>query len=134
MAHEDDSRRVSDHRVAQLIRQMNDEWLRAFIEGDAETLDRIMAEDFAFTYPLEGDDKTQFISDVVSGAMKADYLNRDRVNVCVYGGTAVLTARDHAKWTYNGREFAGYYKTLNVYAERDGRWQLVTVQSCPYTS
>jgi ketosteroid isomerase-like protein len=134
MAHEDDSRRASDHQVAQLIRQMNDEWVRAFIEGDVEALDRVMAEDFVFTYPLEGDDKTQFISDVVSGAMKAEHLNRDRVNVCVYGGTAVLTCRDHAKWTYNGRELTGYYKTLNVYAERDGRWQLVTVQSCPYNS
>lgn len=133
MAQGDDSKRVSDHQVAQHIRQMNDEWVRAFVEGDSETLDSIMAEDFAFTYPLEGDDKAQFISDLKSGAMKAEYLNRDNVNVCVYGGTAVLTCRDHAKWTYNGREFEGYYKTLHVYAERDGRWQLVAVQSCPYT-
>ena len=133
MAHEDNPRRVSDHQVALALREMNEEWVKAFVEGDAATLDRIMAEDFAFTYPLEGDDKTQFISDLVSGAMKAEYLTRDHVNVCVYGSTAVLTCRDHAKWTYNGREFAGYYKTLHVYAERDGRWQLVAVQSCPYT-
>jgi ketosteroid isomerase-like protein len=133
MADEDDNRRVSDHQVAQLVRRLNDQWVKAFIEGDAEMLNRIMAEDFAFTYPLEGDDKSQFISDLVSGAMKAEYLNRDHVNVCVYGSTAVLTCRDNAKWNYQGREFAGYYKTLHVYAERDGRWQLVAVQSCPYT-
>ena len=130
----EDDRRVSDQQqVVQLIRQMNEEWVQAFLEGDAATLDRIMAEDFAFTYPLEGDDKTQFISDLISGAMKAEYLTRDHVNVCVYGNTAVLACRDHAKWIYNGREFSGYYKTLHVYAERDGRWQLVAVQSCPYT-
>ena len=133
MSNEGD-RTVSDQQqVVQLIRQMNEEWVRAFLEGDAATLDRIMADDFAFTYPLEGDDKAQFISDLVSGAMKAEYLARDHVNVCVYGSTAVLTCRDHAKWMYNGRELSGYYKTLHVYAERDGRWQLVAVQACPYT-
>lgn len=112
---------------------MNEEWVRAFTYADAETLDRIMAEDFAFTFPLEGDDKSQFISDVSSGAMKVEYLNRDHVHVAVYGSTVVLTCRDDAKWVYHGREITGHYKTLHVYAERDGRWQLVAVQSCPYT-
>ncbi|HYJ47920.1 MAG TPA: nuclear transport factor 2 family protein [Pyrinomonadaceae bacterium] len=132
MPHQDDSRRVSDHQVAQLIRQMNEEWVRAFVGGDAAVLDRIMADDFAFAYPLEGDDKMQFISEVASGAMKVEYLHRDHVNVCVYGSTAVLTCRDNARWHYHGREIAGYYKTLHVYAARDGQWQLVAVQSCPY--
>ncbi|PYS53142.1 MAG: hypothetical protein DMF68_00335 [Acidobacteria bacterium] len=133
MAHEDENKLATDNQVIQLIHQMNEDWVRAFAEGDAETLDRIMADDFAFTYPLEGDDKSQFISDLVSGAMKVEYLSRDHVNVSVYGGTAVLTCRDDAKWIYHGREIKGHYKTLHVYAERDGRWQLVAVQSCPYT-
>jgi len=132
MSNEDD-RRASDNRVAQLIRQMSEEWVEAILEADTATLDRIVAEDFAFTYPLEGDDKTQFISDLISGALKAEQLTRDHVNVCVYGSTAVLTCRDYAKWIYHGRELAGYYKSLHVYAERDGRWQLVAVQACPYT-
>ena len=132
MSSGDDQRLVSDHQVVQIVRQMNEEWVRAFVTSDVAALDRIMAEDFAFTYPLEGDDKTQFISDLVSGAMKVEYLHRDHVNVCVYGSTAVLTCRDSAKWNYHGREIEGHYKTLHVYAERGGLWQLVAVQSCPY--
>ena len=133
MPNEGDSTVSDQQQVVQLIRQMNEEWVRAFLDGDAATLDRIIADDFAFTYPLEGDDKAQLISDLVSGAMRAEYLTRDHVNVCIYGSTAVLTCRDHAKWIYHGRELSGYYKTLHVYAERDGRWQLVAVQACPYT-
>ena len=133
MAHEDENRMAADNQVVQLIHRMNEQWVKAFAEGDVEVLDRIMANDFAFTYPLEGDDKSQFISDVVSGAVKIEYLDRDHVNVAVYGSTAVLTCRDNAKWNYHGREIAGYYKTLHVYAERDGCWQLVAVQACPYT-
>ena len=51
---------ASNFQVAQEVRRMNEEWVAAFLGRDAATLDRIMAEDFAFTYPLEGDDKGQF--------------------------------------------------------------------------
>ena len=115
----------------QLLRQMNDEWVKALVRRDAETLHRIMAEDFFFAYPLEGDDRTQFISDVTSGDLKVEHITRHQVNVRIFGNTAVLTARDSAKWIYKGRELEGQYKVIQVYAERDNRWQLVAVQVCP---
>ncbi len=115
----------------QLLRQMNDEWVKALVRRDAETLHRIMAEDFFFAYPLEGDDRTQFISDVTSGDLKVEHVTRHQVNIRIFGSTAVLTARDSAKWIYQGRELEGQYKVIQVYAERDNRWQLVAVQVCP---
>ena len=44
---------------------MNEEWVKA-LSRDGATLDRLMAEDFVFSYPLEGDDKAQFIADCVA--------------------------------------------------------------------
>jgi ketosteroid isomerase-like protein len=117
-------------QTEQLLRQMNDDWVKAVVRRDAETLERVMAEDFVFTYPLEGDDRAQFISDVMSGDLIIELLTRHQVNVRVYGSSAVLTARDSAKWIYRGRQFEGQYKVLQVYAERDNRWQLVAVQVC----
>ena len=119
--------------VEQELRQMNDEWVKALVRGDGATLDRIMAEDFFFAYPMEGDDKAQFISDVTSGNVRVEFLNRDNVSVRVWGSTAVLTAKDSAKWFYGGRDFSGHYKIIHVYSQRDGRWQLVSVQACPIT-
>jgi ketosteroid isomerase-like protein len=119
--------------VEQELRQMNDEWVKALVRGDGPTLDRIMAEDFFFAYPMEGDDKAQFISDVTSGKVRVEFLNRDNVSVRVWGSTAVLTAKDSAKWFYGGRDFSGHYKIIHVYSQRDGRWQLVSVQACPIT-
>jgi ketosteroid isomerase-like protein len=118
-------------KVEQQLRQMNDEWVKALVRQDAATLDRIMADDFVFAYPMEGDDKAQFIGDVTSGSIRVEYLNRENVTVYIWGGTAALTAKDSAKWFYNGREFSGHYKIVHVYAERDGQWQLVLVQACP---
>ncbi len=50
-------------QVEQQVRQLNDEWVKALVRGDGETLNRIMADDFIFTYPLEGDDKEDFIGE-----------------------------------------------------------------------
>ena len=117
--------------IEQHIRQLNDEWVKAIVRADAEALDRIMADDFYFTYPLEGDDKAQFISDITSGDLKIKHIAREQLNVRVFGKTAVLTARDSATWLYHGRELAGQYKILSVFSERDGHWQLCAVQACP---
>ena len=117
--------------VEQHVRQLNDDWVKAMMRGDSETLDRIMADDFFFTYPLEGDDKAQFIADVTSGDLKIEHISREAVNVRVFGSTAVLTARDSATWLYHGRELSGQYKIVKVFTERDGRWQLCAVQACP---
>jgi ketosteroid isomerase-like protein len=118
-------------QVEQQLRQMNDDWVKAMVRRDAEALDRIMAHDFFFTYPMEGDDKHQFIADVTSGDLAIEHITRDHVSVRIFGSTAVLTARDTAKWLYQGRELEGHYKIIHVYAERDSRWQLVAVQACP---
>ena len=115
----------------QLLRQMNDDWTKALVRADRVTLDRIMADDFFFAYPMEGDDKAQFIGDVVSGDVKVESLTRENITVRIWGDTAVLTGRDSARWSYQGRDFSGHYKVINVYARRDGEWLLVSVQACP---
>ena len=122
---------VSKIETEQLLRELNDEWVKALMRRDAETLHRIMAEDFFFAYPLEGDDREQFISDVTSGDLIVEHITRHQRNIRVFGSTAVLTARDSAKWFYRGRELEGQYKVIHVYAERDNRWQLIAVQICP---
>src|SRR2546423_12011848 len=89
--------------IEQHVRQLNDEWVKAMVRSDAATLDRIMADDFFFTYPLEGDDKAQFIADVTSGDLKIEHIQREQLSVRVFGKTAVLTARDSATRTEIGR-------------------------------
>jgi ketosteroid isomerase-like protein len=129
----EDEKQASTISIELELRQKNDEWVRALVGRDAATLNRIMAEDCIFTHPLEGDDKGQFISDVESGDLVVEYMNRDHIDVRIYGDTAVLSCRDDAKWLYVGREISGIYRTLHVYAKREQGWQLVAVQSCPVT-
>ena len=121
----------SNFEIEQLLRHMNEEWVTAMSNGDGATLDRIMADDFIFSYPLEGDDKAQFIADCMNGDLKIKEIHREQISVRVFGPTAILTARDAATWVYHGREISGQYKILNVYSKRDGEWKLCAVQACP---
>jgi ketosteroid isomerase-like protein len=117
--------------IEQELRQMNDDWVKALVRADRVTLDRIMADDFCFAYPMEGDDKAQFIGDVVSGDVLVESLTRENVSVRIWGDTAVLTGKDSASWSYKGRDFSGHYKIVHIYSRRNNNWQLVSVQACP---
>jgi ketosteroid isomerase-like protein len=131
MASEQPTPTTTKFKIEQELRQMNDDWVKALIRADRNTLDRIMADDFIFAYPMEGDDKAQFIGDVVSGDVRVDHLTRDNTSVRIWGNTAILTGKDSATWSYKGRDFSGHYKVIHIYAQRDDRWQLVSVQACP---
>jgi len=123
--------RATDSEIEHEIRKLNAQWITALTHRDIEALSRIMAPDCAFTYPLEGDGTEQFIADVRSGDLIVESMTRDNVEVRVFGQTAVLTGLDTTKWMYKGHDISAYYRTIHVYAEREGRWQLVAVQACP---
>jgi ketosteroid isomerase-like protein len=122
---------VSDSEVEHRLRRMSNDWVSALKERNTDALERIMAPDCTFTYPLEGDGTEQFVADIRSGELIVEELTRDNVEVRVFGQTAVLTGLDTAKWLYKGHVIEGYYKSLHVYAERKGLWQLVAIQACP---
>jgi ketosteroid isomerase-like protein len=122
---------VTDSEVEHALRRMSNDWVSALKERNTEALSRIMAPDCTFTYPLEGDGTEQFVADIKSGDLIVEELTRDNVEVRVFGQTAVLTGLDTAKWLYKGHVIEGYYKSLHVYAEREGQWQLVAIQACP---
>ena len=122
---------AADSQIEHDVRRLSGEWVAALVQRDTATLARVMARDCTFTYPLEGDGTEQFIADVSSGDLNVESMTRDNVEVRVFGQTAVLTSLDTAKWLYKGHIIEGYYRSIQVYAEREGRWQLVAIQACP---
>jgi len=113
------------------IRRINQQWVNALVRGDTATLNSLMDEGCVFSYALEGDDRDQFIGDIGSGDLKVESLKRENVEIRIYGSAGVLVAFDTADWRYKGRHIRGYYRTMQVYAERDGVWQIVAVHASP---
>ena len=122
---------ISALHVEQQLRRMNDEWVEALVRGDTATLNRLMDEVCVFSYALDGDDRAQFIADIEAGDLRVATLKRDHVEVSVYGSTGVLIAFDTADWNYKGQHIQSHYRTIHVYAERDGQWQIVAIQASP---
>jgi ketosteroid isomerase-like protein len=118
-------------QAEQDLNRINEEWVAALLRHDTETLNRLMAEDCIFTYALDGEDKAQFIVDIESNDLQFQSFKRDNVEVRIYGSTGVLIAFDTAHWRYKGRDIQGYYRTIHVYSERDGTWQIVAIQASP---
>jgi ketosteroid isomerase-like protein len=113
------------------LRRMNDEWVAALVNGDTESLNRLMDEGCMFSYALDGDNRDQFIADIRAGDLRVSSLKRDQVEVSIFGSTGVLIAFDTADWHYKGQHIQSHYRTLHVYASRDGRWQIVAIQASP---
>jgi len=116
------------------IREINHQWVEALVSRNTLLLNKLMAEDCIFSYALDGDDRAQFISDIDSGDLKVASLDRDTLEVRVYGSTGVVIAYDTADWIYKGRPIQGNYRTMHVYSERGGLWQIVAIQASPISS
>jgi hypothetical protein len=114
-----------------LLRQLTDDWAKALVRGDGEALGLIMADDFYFAYPFEGDGKEQFIDDVTSADIKVEHLLRENVDVRIWGSTAIATCKDSTRWFYQGHDYSGHFKVMHVYSLRNASWQLVSVQAFP---
>jgi len=75
------------------------------------------------------ENKSQFIEPIKSERRNYPSLSRDDVAVRVYGDLAVLTARASRTVLSGGKSGTDRVRALDVYAKRNGRWQLVSLQT-----
>lgn len=114
----------------QELRHANDEWVQALAQRDVAALDRIMSDDFVLAYPFEGDDKGQFIADVVTGDMRVESLEHENVTTRVSGGTGLVFGTEIANWHYRGNNLSGSYRFVRVYTRRNDGWKILALHLC----
>jgi len=131
MVSADDSQQVSRSvKPEQELKLANDEWARALAERDGEALDRIMSPDFVMAYPFEGDDKEEFLADVLASEVKVESLKGHDVTMRVSGATGLVFGSETANWHYRGRDLSGPYRFLRVFTKQQGSWQIVALHLC----
>ena len=98
--------------------------------ADAETMGKLFANDMVYQ-TLQGVtyDKPGYIALFKSGDVKINSFKRENSRVKFYGDTATVMANAYLDAVVKGepRKLVLFY--LNVWAKRDGRWQLVARQS-----
>jgi len=113
---------VTNHADIDILRQLNQDYIRSVQMSDGRRFDELLADDFLNSNP-DGSlvDRAQFLAQI---ARPATISNREAndVRVRVMGDFAII----HARTTYmheGGRAGAGRY--TDIWARREGRWLCV---------
>jgi ketosteroid isomerase-like protein len=125
-----DQRPSPDAQDEHDLREANAEWARALAQRDGAALARVMADEFVLAYPFEGEDKDQFVADILNGELKVESLEPHGVTFRISAGTGVVFGSETANWYYRGRDLSGPYRFLRVYTKQSGRWQIVALHLC----
>ena len=116
---------VTNHADIDILRQLNQDYIRSVQMSDGRRFDELLADDFLNSNP-DGSlvDRAQFLAQI---ARPATISNREAndVRVRVMGDFAII----HARTTYmheGGRAGAGRY--TDIWARREGHWLCVAAQ------
>ena len=116
------------------LKKLEREWFDAVVKGDAETLKRILADDFAALNDDGGFINKNSMAELLkAGSVKLDEIRTDEFNLRLYGNTAVVTGR--ATYIRNQKPLgqSSHIETWVRRADAAGkpRWQAVSWVSMP---
>ena len=104
--------------------------MQAMAAKDITTLEGLLADDLVYTHSSARlDTKQSLIVGMTSGSTVYTSVEPSDVKAQDFGDTVVLTGVCQIKVTANGTPNAFGVRFTDVYAKRNGRWQMVTWQS-----
>jgi hypothetical protein len=106
------------------------EFFTALLSGSAETLDRILTEDFILIDVMRGGEITRdaLLTVIASGQLKFETIEPAEVRVRLYQATAVVTGRTQMSGRFGETPFATRSRYTHVYVEQRGQWRLAAAQ------
>ncbi|HVR09815.1 MAG TPA: nuclear transport factor 2 family protein [Thermoanaerobaculia bacterium] len=113
--------------IEQELVKMENEWARAWQLPDPGALENIVADDFTLTSSRskgETTNKRQYIDSTLK-LVRGDGFSFERMNVRIYGDTAVINAQFQQTATFAGQDWSGEFLITDIWVKRDGRWQVV---------
>ena len=113
----------------QAVRQLERAWLDAYEKFDAEAMDRIVADDFAITFPNGKMQTKEQLMKMIRGpkppSMSPPRLFTEDVQARVYGDTVILRGRVITEMQKDGQPQREASRYTDVYVQTNGRWQVV---------
>lgn len=120
----------TESKTQEEIRRLESRRLRAMMDANTAVLDRILADDLTYTHSNGAvDTKASFLAALKSGKLTYESVTTHEVRVRVHGESAVVTGRGAMKVKAGDRELDMAVRFTDVYAKRDGRWQMIAWQS-----
>jgi ketosteroid isomerase-like protein len=123
---------VTRSSTEQEVKKLVEDWARAESRGDAGFLDRTLADGFVGIGPRGFMlTKEQWVARHRSGDLKYQSFTLDEVQVRMYDGAAIVTARQKATAIYQGQPMPGEFRLMLTFVQQQGRWLLAGSQLSP---
>ncbi len=112
------------------IHEVEDRRYDAMIRMDADALAHTLADEFYY-HQANGktNDKPGYIRQTMSGTVKIFTAERYDVKVHTYGNVATVMGDTRLDLEIGGERRKADLRYINVWVQRDGRWQLTQRQS-----
>jgi hypothetical protein len=111
---------------AAAVLKLDREWGQAYVKGDIEFVDRILAPDWRGWTDHEGSDKASELAEFRAGHSKAQENLIDDARVRVYEDTAVVEARERVRYRDETGEHWLTWHITDVFVREGEQWQVVT--------
>lgn len=109
------------------IREAAEGWTTAAVKQDAAGLDRWLAADLNYAHANgRTQTKSEYVAAVTNGPARYEAFGFSDLRIVFYGKTAVLTGFVDVKMV--GQD-SFRVRTLQVYTNNDGKWQMAAHQS-----
>jgi len=109
------------------IREASAGWREAAIKQDKIGLDRWLADDLVYAHSNGlTQSKAEYVAAVTKGPSHYESFQENDTKITIYGTAAVLTGLEDVK-PHKGESYR--VRTMEVYVQHNGRWQLAAHQS-----
>ena len=120
---------VDTTAVAAALTRQADAWDKAIVRKDRAAIDANMADDFR---SIDGagtvETKPVFVDGLMDAKLTIDPYTVEDFDVRLFGDVALLSGRTRMTGRFEGKPFTSHYRYIDIYARRNGRWQIVSVQ------
>jgi len=112
---------------ADLVKEAANGWTQAAVKQDTSALQKFLADDLQYAHAGgQTQNKEQYVAAVMKGPSHYESFTFSDVKVKLYGKAAVLTGFVDVKMP--GQD-SFRVRTLQVYTENNGQWQMAAHQS-----
>ncbi len=114
------------------IVEMEEALRRAMLAGDAEALDRLLADDTVFTDQNGGRmGKQEDLAAHRSGLLRLTNVDVSEQEIRMFGDVAVVTLTAALAGSYGGEGFAGRFAYTRVWARAGDSWRVAAAHCSP---
>ena len=102
----------------------------ALLGGDANTLSRLLADDFQIVDIMAGNvaPKDLFVQAVGAGMLKFTKIERLEAAARLYGQTAIVVGRTRMEGSFQGQQLAVDSRYTHVFVNQGSGWQMANAQ------